>query len=245
MTQQNSESTNRPAALVTGAGIRLGKAIALSLANKGYDVAIHYNQSKDQAFDVQKDIINLGVHAELFQADLSQIDQYSDLIENVKNTFSNLQLLVNSASIFVSAHLKETEIDFFEQHMAINFKAPFFLTRDFAKLVQHGQVINIVDQRIQSHEPNYFIYTLTKKMLAEMTKMAAIDLAPNIRVNGIAPGYILPPPDPSKHDSQRIIDRIPLSKQGSKEQITQSVHYLLDNDFVTGQILYVDGGENL
>lgn len=241
----NADAQNRPAALVTGAAVRIGRAIAEALAQRGYDIAIHYHTSKNEAEKLAEDIQNKGVNCDFFQADLSRFSEHSRLVERVKETFPHLNVLVNSASIFEKASLTDTEEDLFDRHFDINLKAPFFLCRDFARLIGQGQIINILDQRIARHHSTYFAYTLTKKTLAELTRMAATELAPKIRVNAIAPGYILPPAGQDRSTLEYLDRKIPLQQQGNLKQIQQAVHYLIENDFVTGQILYVDGGENL
>ena len=245
MSPKNLPTTNRPAALVTGGAVRIGRAMALFLARSGFDIALHYHRSEKAAKEVEHQINELGATCRLFQADLSRQDSLLGLIPQVKKTFSTLRLLINNAAIFEKARLVETEPELFDRHVALNFKAPFFLARDFARCVEQGQIINIVDQRIDSHRGDYFAYSLTKKSLAEMTKMAAAELGPHIRVNAIAPGFILPPADPADQDCERLLEKIPLKRQGSSDTICQSVKFFIDNDYVTGQILFADGGEHL
>jgi pteridine reductase len=233
------------AALITGSAIRIGQAIARSLAQTGHDIALHYNSSKDQAKKLAHQLNQLPITCKLFQADLADQNQLQNLISQTKNAFPHLDLLINSASIFEKANLTQTQTDLFDRHFAINLKAPIILSRDFARSVNKGHIINILDQRIAHNRPDYFAYTLTKKSLADFTRMAAVELGPNIRVNAIAPGFILPPTDPAAFDTQRILENIPLKKQGSTDTITRSVKFLLENDYLTGQILFADGGEHL
>lgn len=245
MSSVNSSSTSRRAALVTGGAIRLGRAIAQSLARMDFDIALHYHQSEKAAEELAGQLNDLGVKCQLFGADLSRQDEMLGLIGQVKEAFGQLSLLVNSASIFEKGGLAETETEFYDRHFALNLKAPFFLSRDFARLVGRGQIINIVDQRITGNRGDYFAYSLTKKSLADLTQMAAVELGPDIRVNAIAPGFILPSADPASQDSKRLVANFPLKKHGSTDSICRSVNYLIENDYVTGQVLFVDGGEHL
>ena len=231
--------------MITGAAIRIGKAIAQAFANRGYELAIHYNRSAQEAQGLHRVLTEQGVPCELFSADLNDPAQYADLIERARQRFSNLQVLVNSASIFENALLKDTEEDLLERHLSINLKAPMRLSRDFARQISPGHIINILDQRIEGNHPSYFAYTVSKKALADVMQMSAVELAPDIRVNGIAPGFILPPPGAQTSSLLRLRESIPLRRQGTLDNIRQAVYYLLDNDYVTGQILYVDGGEHL
>jgi len=242
MSSVNSPSTSRPAALITGGAVRIGRALARSLAPLGFDIALHYHQSEKAARELVREINGVGVTCRLFQADLCRQEELLGLIPQVKEAFVDLCLLVNSASIFEKAGLTETETDFFDRHFALNLKAPYFLSRDFARCVSRGHIINILDQRITGNRPEYFV---TKKSLADFTQMAAVELGPDIRVNAIAPGFILPPSDPASFDKQRYLENIPLKKQGSTDSLCQSVRFLIDNDYVTGQIIFADGGEHL
>ena len=242
------------AALVTGGGIRIGKAIALALANSGYDIALHYSRSKEAAFETQAQIEAIGQKCKLYCEDFSNIASGQALIEQVSDDMDGLSVLINSASVFNEVDFIDTDVMLLQDTFAINFFAPFMLTQAFAKVVDtKGQspiAINILDTRIRKNQTEHFGYTLTKKCLADFTQMAAKALAPKIRVCAVAPGYILPPVNQSKPVKQgnavdRIAARIPLAKQGKLSDVTDAVRYLVDHDFVTGEILFADGGENL
>lgn len=236
---------NTKAALITGGAKRIGKAIALHLAENGFDIALHYNTSKADAEALEKEIKSKGQNCILFQCNLSDIKDISILINKVKQSFPSLSLLINNASIFERKSFLETDIDFFESHFNINLKAPFFLSQSFAKSTKEGHIINLLDTNITRDRTKYFIYNLTKKMLSEFTKMAAAELAPNIRVNAIAPGPILPPSNKEKEYLEREIESIPLKRWGSELEILQSIDFLLKNKYLTGQCLFVDGGDHL
>lgn len=240
MTSRSSLKT----ALVTGAAKRLGRAAALHLAGQGYNIALHYNSSKAQAMDTAQAIYKKGVRCELFACDLADEKAVKELLPKVHKAFPNLNLLVNSASIFIPNKFGDKDLDLFKAHWDINFKAPYILSCAFSRLVKKGQVVNFIDANVAKHESRYADYLLTKKALYEFTQMAAVQWGPALRVNGIAPGMILPPihhPDDRKARARNI----PLKRVGDPKYVLQALQYLLDNDYVTGQVLAVDGGEQL
>ncbi|XGV87991.1 MAG: SDR family oxidoreductase [Limnothrix sp. BL-A-16] len=232
-------------ALVTGSAIRLGKAISQSLAQAGYNIALHYNSSQEAALATADEFRSYGVECDLFPFDLLNEPDMNPLVERVRSRFGDLNVLVNSASVYDAAPIAETTLDLFEKQFKVNFQAPYFLTQAFAKNNGSGCVINIIDNKVAFNQYQYSAYLLSKKALAEFTKLAAIELAPAIRVNGIAPGFILPVSTRTQDYVEWLIDGIPVKQQGSTENIVKAVHYILDNSFVAGQILFVDGGESL
>ena len=237
--------THKKSALVTGSAQRIGKAIALHLAESGFDIALHYNTSRSEAEETSNEIKNKGQNCILFQGDLSDVNNILPLIDKIKQAFPSLSLLINNASIFEKRSFMETDLSFFENYFNVNFKAPFFLSQNFAKIFEKGHIINLLDTNITRDRTKYFVYNLTKKMLSEFTKMAAVELAPDIRVNAIAPSPILPPSDKEKEFLERSLKSIPLKKWGSIQNIIQSIDFLLENDYLTGQCIFVDGGEHL
>lgn len=233
------------AALITGGGKRLGKAISLSLAERGYDIAIHYNHSDKEAKETADLILEKGRQCEIFQSNLSDISQVRSLIPTVFEVFPQCSILVNSASIFENIGFNNVTEEIFERDFNTNFKAPFFLSQDFSKGDDAELIINMLDMRINKIETEHFTYNLTKKALRDFTLMAAKALGPKIRVNGICPGPILPPPDKDIKYLEQIAKNTPLQKPGNPDYIITAVKYLLDNSFVTGQCLFVDGGQHL
>ncbi len=233
------------AALITGGGKRLGKAISLSLAERGYDIAIHYNHSDKEAKETADLIREKGRKCEIFQSNLSDISQVRSLIPTVFEVFPQCSILVNSASIFENIGFNDVTEEIFERDFNTNFKAPFFLSQDFSKGDDAELIINMLDMRINKIETEHFTYNLTKKALRDFTLMAAKALGPKIRVNGICPGPILPPPDKDIKYLEQIAKNTPLEKPGNPDYIITAVKYLLDNSFVTGQCLFVDGGQHL
>jgi|TARA_B110000503_G_scaffold70752_1_gene109938 pteridine reductase len=239
----------RPTALVTGGATRLGLAFANSLAQAGYDIALHYNGSASAADLAAKNIESLGVACTTFQADLSEPNP-EGLVGKVLEAHSNLTVLINSASVYDAATISNTNIKTLQKQFAVNFFAPFLLTQAFAKgcsarLDPKGVVINILDNKISFQQYSYASYLLSKKSLAEFTRLAAIEYAPHIRVNAIAPGVILPGSERTSGYLAWRVEGIPLKMQGKVDHLLTAMNYLLENEFVTGQILTVDGGEGI
>lgn len=232
-------------AIVTGGAKRIGRAIALMLARRGYDIILHYNASIDEAENTAKEIEASGRRCYLLSANFDDMTQVLTFIPHAYEISNNCNLLINSASIFERARLLDTDEDLFNRHFNVNFKTPFFLSRDFARFYKLGQIINILDTKISKNMIAYFAYTLTKKALYEFTKMAAKELAPNIRVNGIGPGLILPPPGQDESYLDEKSRSIPLNRKGNLESIESAISFLIDNDFITGECIFIDGGEHL
>ncbi|NBX04169.1 MAG: SDR family NAD(P)-dependent oxidoreductase [Alphaproteobacteria bacterium] len=179
------------AALVTGGAKRLGREIALTLAARGYDIALHYNASRIDAEKTAAEIEQAGVSCTLFAADLSDIMQCEALVDSVFQAFPHVNVLVNNASIFERGELKETTLELLARHMRINFEAPVFLTQAFAERCKNGAVVNMVDARVHQKKHPYMAYLLSKKALLNFSHMAAVELAPHIRVNAVCPGFVI------------------------------------------------------
>lgn len=233
------------AALVTGGVKRIGLEIVKTLAKNGYNIALHYNSSSEKAKEVKNQVESIGAKCKLFQCDLSLEKKVSDLISQVKKEFPELNLLINNASIFIRSKTIETKNDIFNKIFDVNFKAPFILSRDFARNVKKGNIINIIDTKISKNDFQYSAYTLSKKNLADFTLMSALEFAPNIRVNGIAPGLILPPYGESENYLNNLAKKIPLKKKGKISDVIDAMEFILTNQYITGQIIYVSGGQHL
>ena len=241
------------AALITGAAKRIGREIALNLAAKGYDIIISYNNSKEEAEELAEKIHEkFDVKCETLKCDLRDKNQVIELAHFTKEKFPKWSLLINNASIFNKSKFITGNDDELMDNFNTHLISPLILTREFAKHVEENSVknahiINMIDKNIVRYDTSYFYYLLSKKSLAEFTKMVAVELAPKIRVNAIAPGFILNPVD--KNDSYKntetIIQKIPLQKKGDVANIWQAIEMLLLNEFVTGQILFIDGGASL
>lgn len=235
---------HQQAALVTGGATRLGRYFSEALADAGYDIALHVNRSREEAEEVARVIRAKGRECEIFPCDFLT-DDLNALLQSAKQRFPGLNLLLNSASAYEPAPIAATELAMLETQFRVNMFTPLLLTRHFAEAVQEGQVINIIDNKVAYHQYPYAAYLLSKKSLAEATRMAALEFAPRIRINGIAPGVVLPASQRTSDYIEWRIDGIPLKRQGDPDHLVQALHYVLNNAFVAGQILFVDGGESI
>ncbi|MCD6009740.1 MULTISPECIES: SDR family oxidoreductase [Halomonadaceae] len=232
------------AALVTGGATRIGRFLALHLAQQGYDIALHYRHSSEQAIQVAQAIRDMGRGCECLPCDF-HLGDVEALIPRAKARFPKLCVLVNSASAYAAAAIAETPRSLLEEQFAVNLFAPFRLTRSFASEIGEGDIVNILDNKIAFNQPAYAAYLLAKKSLGELTRMAALEFAPRIRVNAIAPGVVLPASVRSDDYLAWRHGGIPLARQGELDELGQALDYLLKNRFVAGQTLFVDGGESL
>ena len=234
-------------ALITGASKRIGKAIAEHLASKGWSVFIHYNTS-GKAAELLAAELSLEFPKQTFmpiQANLANRNEVLGLIPKVVSENGEFNLLVNNASVFDKSYLSETSAELFDSQMDVNLKAPFFLMRDFANYCKKGNIVNFVDTRVTSNKSNFAAYSLSKKGLWDLTQMAALEFAPEIRVNAIAPGVTLAPEDEDENYLQNLAKNIPMKRPGGLNPILKSIDYILENKYLTGQLLFADGGENL
>ena len=240
---------NEKVAIVTGGSVRLGKAIALCLAEEGVKIGLHYNQSAEQAECTLKEITSLGSTGMLVGADFRQPLQAAErIVEQTLSEFNRLDILVNSAAIFEESSLSSVTLDHWDRHFDINLKAPFFLCQKFTQHLEPGeraQIVNIADWRGTRPGNDHPVYTLTKSALVAMTKSLAQHLAPVVQVNAIAPGAVLPPPDSDQSDLQLIAEKIPLRRTGTAKDVTNALLYLLRSDFITGEVLHITGGQQL
>lgn len=235
---------HRKAALVTGASKRVGAAIALSLAENGYDIALHCHKGIKAASTLSDKIIRMGVKCEVFPCDLADSTKLVPLMESVFEDFPNLNVLINNASSFERISYLDSDIALFDNHMAINARAPIFLTQYFAEKVRKGHVINMLDTDVVKHHGSHFMYLLSKKTLAAFTQMAARDLS-HIQVNGICPGGVLPSEKNPANFEQNLEKRIPLKQLPQLEDIISSVLWLLKQPRITGQLIFNDSGQHL
>lgn len=234
-------------ALVTGAAHRVGRMLALALGRMGVHVAVHYHRSHQAAQQTVADLQRLGVRAQAFPADLTQPQEAEQLFAQVQQTMGTPAILVNSAAVFLPGRLEDTSLANWEQHMALNLRAPFLLTQAFARARerQPGKVINIADWRAVYPGRNYLAYTVSKAGLLTLTQIAARELAPYIQVNALALGAVLPPPGRDAAYLARLVERTPGRRPVHEEEIASALRFLLENDAVTGEVLFVDAGAHL
>lgn len=235
-------------AIVTGAAKRLGRQIARRLAEElGLNIVVHCRSSTTAAENVAKEIREFGVKSCVVSADLSDSETAAKSILEAAATIGSAQVLINNAAIFENATLSEVDRAQFDRHFAINAIAPVMLCQQLVSQLgdRRAHVVNILDWRATRPPADYLAYTASKAALAAVTKTLALQLAPDVQVNAIAPGAMIPPPDQPDWHNERANEAIPLRKTGTPGDICDAVCYLLRSTFVTGEILHVCGGENL
>jgi pteridine reductase len=231
-----------PIALVTGAADRLGKVFALTLARQGFDIMLHYHQSFDEALQTQAEIESVGRRATLSQADLTDPAQIQSLMSNL----NSLTVLVNSAAFMPRGNVDLLTIENWDISLDLNLRAPFLLAQECAKIMNTGGlIVNITDVGAQKAWSRYTSYTVSKAALESLTKILARALAPQIRVNAIAPGFVLQSDIVSDEEWQRLVNRIPLKRPAQTAEIASALEFLLKNEYITGQTIVVDGGYSL
>ena len=234
-----------PVALVTGAARRIGRQIALQLADRGWRVAVHWHRSAAEAEQTVRKIETAGGAALAVQGDLSDPQTPERLVAATADAWSAPSVVVNNASLFEGESLATATADRFDRQMAVNLRAPLLLSQAAAARSRDGQIINIVDWRGLRPVPGHLSYTLAKSALVALTRLLAQELAPLWRVNAIAPGAILPPPGAADSHLAALVGQIPLARHGDPRHVADAVCYLLDADFTTGQIIRVTGGQEL
>lgn len=244
-------------ALVTGAGKRLGRAMALYLAGRGHDVAVHYAASADEAAGVVAEIRAMGRRAQAFRADLLVEAETQALVPAVTAALGPLTVLVNNASIFEYDRIETSTRQSWDRHLESNLRAPYVLTQAFARQcppaltddqgepLARGLVVNMIDQRILKPTPEFSTYTIAKLGLWALTRTAAQGLAPHVRVNGIGPGPTLQGARQSGEHFARQRAATVLGRGANPADICAALGFFLDSPAVTGQFLAIDGGQHL
>lgn len=231
---------------VTGSAMRLGKAIALELARRGAHLVIHYHHSEAEARQVADEIEKMGRRTLIVQANLARVDQIKEAVRKIDETFGRLDVLVNSAANFYRVELENIDEDIWDRSLDINLKGSAFCALEAAKLMRRGQegkIINFSDWAGFRPYRNYLPYLISKGAVITLTRALALELAPEIQVNAVAPGPVLPPPTATEEEKARMIRQVPLQRMGSPEDIVKTVVFLIEgSDYITGQILCVDGG---
>lgn len=234
-------------ALVTGGGRRVGRALALALAGRGAVVAVHYNASEQGAKEVVSSITKSGSRAEAFGADLTNADAPEELVARVAKRLGAIHVLVNSAAIMERTPFGETTAEQWERIFALNLRAPFLLSQAAATHLRksRGAIVNIADLAAFETWPGYIPHGLSKSGVVHLTKALARILAPEVRVNAIAPGTVLLPDDWTRDDEARLNETTPLHRQGSPDDVAAAMLFLLDVDYITGETIIVDGGRHI
>ncbi len=235
-------------ALVTGAAKRIGRAIATALARAGYDIAVHYGTSRDDAQAVAAELQSFGVRAVPVQADLGKVDQAARLMADAREALGPVTVLVNNASVFADDRVATVTAESWRTHIDTNLLAPILLAQAFAAqadLPEGASIINLIDQRVLKPSPVFFSYGLSKAGLWHATRILAQDLAPRIRVNAIGPGPTLKSIHQTQADFDREARATLLQKPTSPEEVAATVLYLLNAPSVTGQMICVDSGQHL
>lgn len=236
--------------LVTGAGVRVGRAIAVALGHAGAQVAAHYNRSEEGVEETLAAVRADGNRAEKFRCDLSDPAQAAALVDQVEAGLGPVHALVNSAALFERADLVDTSVESLDRQWSVNARAPYLLTQAVARKMlarDGGHVVNVVDiGGAITAWAHYSAYCMTKAALASLTRCLALELAPKIRVNAVAPGTVLPPEAMDARTLDAIREKIPLQRFGSAQDVAETVLFLIAGPtFITGQILAVDGGRSL
>lgn len=236
-------------AIVTGGAVRLGRALAERLAREGVDVCIQYGNSRAAADEAVRALQGCGVRATSVQADFSEpVVAAQRVCAHALREFGRVDVLINSAAIFERGSLREMDETNWDRHLNINLKTPAFLCREFAKSLASGSpahIVNIVDWRAERPGVGHLAYTVAKAGLVALTKSLALELAPQVQVNAIAPGAILPAPGASPEQFEALGRQAPLQRTGHPDDIADAVVYLLRSEYVTGEVMHVTGGQEL
>jgi pteridine reductase len=239
--------SDRRVALVTGAGRRVGRAIALGLGARGMRVAVHYHGSEAGAAGTARDIIGAGGDAWTVRADLRHADAPSALVDAVVRHFGTLDILVNSAAVMLRTPVGEVSTEVWDDIFALNLRAPFFCAQRAAAHMRErgGVIINIADLAGMEVWPGYIPHGISKAGVIQLTRALARTLAPGVRVNAVAPGAVLLPDEWDAGAAERLARTTPLARLGAPSDVVQAVLYLLDAEYVTGEVLVVDGGRSV
>ena len=241
-------TTYPPAALITGAGKRLGRAIALGLAEAGFSIAVHYRGSAREAEETASEVAEHGVRAITLQADLAKEAEVETLIPAANEALGTLGVLVNNASVFDRDEIDTMTRGTWDHHLEPNLRAPLVLAQAFARQLPFaagGVVINLLDQRVWNLTPYFLSYTVSKGALWTLTQTLALALAPRIRVNGIGPGPALPSPHQTQEQFDAQCRSMPLRRGTTPEEIAAAARFLVATPSITGQMIALDGGQHL
>jgi len=235
-------------ALITGSAKRIGRAVAIELARRGGRIAIHYRSDPGEAEQTLQMIRTAGSDGAVFPAELTDNNAVEKMFHNIATTFGGLDILINSASVFSPATADKTTSELWDNQMDSNAKAPFFVAQQAARLMQRrgqGKIVNIADVAGEVIWPGYFSYSVSKAALIAVSRGLAKSYAPQIQVNAIAPGPVLFPDYYTEQQKRSAIERTLLKREGSPDDIVNAVVFLIENDYITGEMIHVDGGRHL
>jgi len=231
-----------PTAIITGGAVRIGKALACHLADRGWHLAVHHNSSSPD--EVVAHAQKAGVTCRTYPGDLSNTAFAEGLIEQVRADCSDVALLVNCAANFIQENVEKTSTQTLVDTMALNLMSPYLLMREYKKQVGQGMIVNILDERITKNIPTFAAYSVSKVALEHVTKLAAVEWGKTVRVNAIAPGLILPPAGHGQEYLDKNKKSVPTKTHGDVTDLTRALDYLIESPFVNGEILFVDGGSS-
>lgn len=232
-------------ALITGSSVRIGKYVTERLAQDGWKIALHYNESEKEAYTLANGLINYS-DIMVFKADLSLLDQTVNLLEQVSSKLGKITLIINNASIWKNDNIFNLNLETLQKNFNIHCHSPLFLAQAMLKQeIDEGNIVNIIDSNITKNMKKFLSYSLSKKTLFNLTKMLAVSLAPNIRVNAIAPGAILFKDGQNKQLFDQFIQDSPLKVQPKLTELYDSIQFLINTKSITGQCIFLDGGKHL
>ena len=248
MTRDFASDVTRKTVLITGAGRRIGRALAEDLGSAGWQVAVHYHHSSDEADEVVAAVVKKGGKAAAVQADLADAASVARLVPAATKALGPLGCLINNASIFERDDIATATLESWDSHIAVNLRAPFFLAQAFAAQIAEGDrgvIVNLIDERVWHLTPHFASYTVSKAGLWTLTQTLAMALAPRIRVNGVGPGPTLPSPYQSQAQFEAQCARMPLGQGTNPMEICAAVRFILAARAMTGQMIALDGGQHL
>lgn len=238
---------NGKLALVTGSSKRIGRAIAVELGRRGARVGIHYRTAAAEldALETLRLVREAGGDGEVFRAELADMAQLEAMFERVTKVFGQLHILVNNASVFSPSTADETTEALWNEQLDSNAKGPFFVAQRAARLMSDGKIVNLADVAGEVIWPGYLAYSVSKAALLAVNRGLAKTYAPRIQVNAIAPGPVLFPEHYSAEQRQNAVERTLLKREGSPQDIVGATMFLIENDYITGELIHVDGGRHL
>ncbi len=240
------EKQNRRVVLVTGSARRIGAALVREFAKNGWRTVIHCRNSRQEADVLLSEIGGAAGGHLLVQQDFLEEGAVQSLMGTILRQYGRLDCLINNASVYLRHSMADLTPELLDAAYAINFRVPFQLMREFRKVFGYGSIINLLDQRIASVDPSAGAYALAKKSLRDATEACALEWAPQIRVNAVAPGIVLPPPELSPATKMdRILQYVPLRQRSEPGEVAGACLFLAESQTISGQILYVDGGLHL